>query len=117
MSIVRREDHPVLIRGPGLPTLQYLVDRASGSNAVTVLRNVFTSGQAVPDHDHEIEEVLLVTTGQCIITVAGRPDVARTGDAVIIAPGTRHAIHHDGDQPCEVIAVLASPDAHIARPE
>ena len=36
MPIVRREDHPVLIRGPGLPTLQYLVDRASGSNAVTV---------------------------------------------------------------------------------
>jgi hypothetical protein len=40
MPIVRREDHPVLIRGPGLPALQYLVDRASGSNAVTVLRNV-----------------------------------------------------------------------------
>jgi len=117
MPVVRREDHPVLIRGPGLPALQYLVDRASGSNAVTVLRNVFTSGQAVPDHDHEIEEVLLVTTGQCIITVAGRPDVARTGDAVIIAPGTRHAIHHDGGGPCEVIAVLASPDAQIARPE
>ncbi len=116
MPVVRREDHPVLISGPGLPALQYLVDRASGSNAVTVLRNVFTSGQAVPEHDHEIEEVLLVTTGQCIITVAGRPDVARTGDAVIIAPGTRHAIHHDGDQPCEVIAVLASPDAHISRP-
>jgi quercetin dioxygenase-like cupin family protein len=117
MSIVRREDRPVLIRGPGLPTLQYLVDRASGSNAVTVLRNVFTSGQAIPEHDHEIEEVLLVTTGQCVITVGGRPEVARAGDAVIIAPGTRHAIHHDGDQPCEVIAVLASPDAQIGRPE
>ncbi len=76
MSIVRRDDHPVLIRGPGWPTLQYLVDRASGSDAVTVLRNVFASGQAVPEHDHEIEEVLLVTAGQCIIIVAGRPGSA-----------------------------------------
>jgi putative monooxygenase len=117
MPIVRSEDHPVLIRGPGLPTLQHLVGRASGSDAVTVLRNVFASGQAVPEHTHEIEEVLLVTTGHCVITVAGRPEVARTGDAVIIAPGTRHAIHHNGDEPCEVIAVLASPDAQIARPE
>src|SRR5260370_40323920 len=105
MSIVRREDHPVLIRGPGLPTLQHLVDRASGSNAVTGLRNVFASGQAVPEHTHEMEEVLRVTTGQCIITVAGRPDVASTGDAVIIAPGTRHAIHHDAGWPSEGCAV------------
>jgi quercetin dioxygenase-like cupin family protein len=117
MSIVRREDRPVLVRGPALPTLQHLVDRASGSAAVTVLRNVFTSGQAVPEHTHDVEEVLLVTTGECIITVAGRPDVARTGDAVIIAPGTRHAIHHDGHEPCEVIAVLASSDAQVSRPQ
>jgi hypothetical protein len=37
MSIVRRDDRPVLVRGPGLPTLQRLVDRAGGSDAVTVL--------------------------------------------------------------------------------
>lgn len=117
MLLVHREDRPVLVRGAGLPTIQHLVDRASGSDAVTVLRNVFTSGQAVPEHTHEVEEVLLVTTGECIITVAGRPEVARTGDAVIIAPGTRHAIDHDGDEPCEVIAVLASADAQITRPE
>ena len=109
ISIVRRQDHPVLIRGPGLPTLQHLVDRAQRLRCREVLRNVFASGQAVPEHDHEIEEVLLVTTGQCVITVAGRPEVARTGDALIIAPGTRHAIYHDGDEACEVIAVLASP--------
>lgn len=115
MSIVRRGDRPVLVRGPRLPTLQRLVDRANGSDAVTVLRNVFTSGAAIPEHIHEVEEVLLVTTGECIITVAGRPEVARTGDAVIIAPGTSHAISHDGAEPCEVIAVLASPDAQIAR--
>jgi quercetin dioxygenase-like cupin family protein len=113
MSIVRRGDRPVLVRGPQWPTLQRLVDRANGSEAVTVLRNVFTSREAIPEHTHQVEEVLLVTAGECIVTVAGHPEVARTGDAVIITPGTSHAINHDSEEPCEVIAVLASPDAQI----
>ena len=113
MSIVRRDDRPVLVRGPGLPTLQHLVDRDSGSDAVTVLVNVFTSGEAVPVHTHEVEEVLLVTAGECTITVDGLPDVAKAGDAVIVTPGSPHAIKHDDDQSCQVIAVLASPDVQI----
>jgi quercetin dioxygenase-like cupin family protein len=113
MSLVRRDDRPVLARGSRLPTLQRLVDRASGSNAVTVLINTFTSGEAVPEHTHEVEEVLLVTVGECRVTLDGRLETARTGDAVIIKPGTRHAISHHSDQPCQVIAVLASPDAQI----
>jgi quercetin dioxygenase-like cupin family protein len=113
MSIVRRDDRPVLVRGPRFPTLQRLVDRANGSDAVTVLVNTFSSGEAVPEHTHEVEEVLLVTVGECTVTVEGRPEAARTGDAVIIKPGTRHAIRHNSDELCEVIAVLASPDAQI----
>jgi len=113
MSIVRRDDRPVLVRGPRRPTLQRLVDRASGSDAVTILINIFAGDQAVPEHTHEVEEVLLVTAGECTVTVEGRPEAARTGDAVIIKPGTRHAISHHSDELCEVIAVLASPDAQI----
>jgi len=114
MPIVRREERPVLVHGARLPTLQRLVDRASGSAAVTVLVNVFTSDEAVPEHTHEVEEVLLVTVGECVVTVDGRPEAARAGDAMIITPGTRHVISHDSDQPCQVIAVLASADAQIA---
>jgi quercetin dioxygenase-like cupin family protein len=113
MSIVRRDDRPVVVRGPQFPTLQRLVDRASGSDAMTVLINTFASGEAVPEHTHEVEEILLVTAGECTVTVDGRPEDAKTGDAVIIKPGTRHAISHHSGQPCHVIAVLASPDARI----
>jgi quercetin dioxygenase-like cupin family protein len=114
MPIVRREDRAVLARGARMPTFQQLVDRAGGSNAVTVLINVFTStAEAVPEHTHEVEEVLLVTDGECIVTIDGRPEVANTGDAVIITPGTRHGISHDSDERCQVIAILASPDAQV----
>jgi putative monooxygenase len=113
MSIVRRDDRPVLDRGPQLPTLQRLVDRASGSDAVTVLINTFTSGETVLEHIHEVEEILLIAAGECTVTVDGQPEAAKAGDAVIIKPGTSHAISHNSDQPCKVIAVLASPDAQI----
>lgn len=113
MSIVRRDDRPVSVRGPGLPTLQRLVDRAGGSDAVTVLINTFTGGEAVPEHIHEVEEVLLITAGECTVTVGGSPEVTKAGDAVIIKPGTSHAIRHHAGQPCQVIAVLASPDVQV----
>jgi quercetin dioxygenase-like cupin family protein len=64
------------------------------TTVVTVLVNVFTSGEAVPEHTHEVEEVLLVTAGECAITTDGQPEIARVGDAVIVTPGTRHAIKH-----------------------
>src|SRR5579859_394029 len=114
MPIVRRDDRPVLVRGPRFPTLQRLVDRANGSDAVTVLVNTFSSGEAVPEHTHEVEEVLLVTAGECTVTVEGRPEAARVGDAVIIPPGSSHTISHDSGELCQVIAVLASADAQIA---
>jgi quercetin dioxygenase-like cupin family protein len=113
MPIVRRDDRLVLVRGPDFPTLQHLVDRASGSTAVTILINTFTGGEAVPEHTHEVEEVLLLTVGECTVTVDGRPEDARADDAVIVRPGTSHAISHNDDEPCTVIAVLASPDAQI----
>jgi quercetin dioxygenase-like cupin family protein len=113
MSIVRRDDRPVLVRGPGVPTFQRLVDRANGSKAMTVLVNNFTSDEAVPEHTHEVEEILVVTAGECTVTVDGRPETARAGDAVIVDPGIRHGISHNSAQPCQVVAVLASPDAQI----
>ena len=113
MSIVRHDDRPVLARGGGRPTLQRLVDRAGGSDTVTVLINVFTGNQAVPEHTHEVEEVLLVVAGECTVTLDGRPESVRAGDAVVVPPGRSHAIKHDSGERCQVIAVLASADAQI----
>lgn len=113
MPIVRREDRPVLERGSQLPTLQRLVDRANGSSAMTVLINQFAGRETVPEHTHEVEEILLVTAGECTVTIDGQLERARTGDAVIIRPGANHSIAHHGDQPCAVVAVLSSPDVRI----
>ena len=100
-------------RGPGLPTLQQLVDRGNGSTAVTVLVNHFTNGETVPLHVHEVEEVLLVVAGHCTVTVSGRNEIVHSGDAVIVEAGLDHSITHQSPQECTVIAVLGSPDLEI----
>lgn len=111
MTIVRSGDRPVIERGPGLPTLQRLVDRASGSEAVSVLVNQFNGRQAVPEHTHDVEEVLVVTDGACVVTVDGRAYDAQQGDAVIVRPGALHSIAHSQADSCTVVAVLGSADA------
>jgi putative monooxygenase len=113
MTILRSEDRPAVSRGPGLPTLQRLVDRANGSESVTVLVNRFSQGDAVPEHTHDVEEVLVVTEGECLVEVEGRRHTARTGDAVIVTPGAAHAIRHPSDKACTVVALLGSPDAAL----
>jgi len=113
MSILRGEDRPVLERGRGLPTLQRLVDRANGSDSITVLINHFTRGETVPAHTHHVEEVLLVIAGECTVNVDGRQETARAGDVVIVQPQADHSISHHCDEPCTVLAVLGSPDVQI----
>ncbi len=110
---MRNADRAVLSRGPDLPTLQRLVDRANGSSAVTVLVNRFAGIQAVPEHVHDVEEVLVVVAGECVVEVDGRRFGAREGDAVIVPAGTSHSIAHSVEGVCSVVAVLASPDARI----
>lgn len=113
MALVRSQDRPVLMRGPELPTLQRLVDRANGSEAVTVLIKRFDDGQAVPEHVHEVEEVLIVSAGECVVTIEGQQYGAKEGDAVIVKSGAAHSIAHASDRARTVVAVLGSADAKI----
>ena len=57
--------------------------------------------------------MLLVVVGKYTVTIDGRPEHVGLGDAAIVEPGVDHSIAHHSDQPCRVVAVLASPDAQI----
>jgi quercetin dioxygenase-like cupin family protein len=116
MQVIRSTARPTLVRRAPLPTLQRLVDGDVGARATTILVNQFTAGQRVPDHTHDVEEVLVVTAGQCVVSLAEAEDVLAAGDAVVVPPGTVHSIRHVGDLPATVIAVLATAHAVLAIP-
>ena len=111
MQVIRATARPTVVRRAPLPTLQRLVDGDVGACATTVLVNQFIAGQRVPAHKHDVEEVIVVTAGRCVVSLADAEDVLAAGDAVVVPPGTAHSIRHVGDLPATVIAVLAAADA------
>jgi quercetin dioxygenase-like cupin family protein len=115
VNIVRAADRPIVARRPPLPTIQRLVDSDAGAQSTTIIVNKINEGQLVPTHQHDVEEILLVTAGQCLVTVGDDNAVVTAGDAVIIPPGTDHAIRHV-NQTADVIGVLASPTAALNTP-
>ena len=116
MHIVRRADRPPVVRPHPLPSLQRLVDRAAGSTTTTVLRNDLVSGESVPEHSHDVEEILIVTAGAVRVEVAGTTEIVDAGDAVIVPAHTAHSFRHTLEEPATVFAVLASPDVTISTP-
>ena len=116
MRVVRSADHPAAVRAHPLPTLQCLIDREAGSDAMTILKNELIADQEVPEHTHDVEEVLIVTSGGCRVEVAGETADLDAGDAVVVPPNTAHSFRHLGARPTTVIAVLASADVKINTP-
>jgi quercetin dioxygenase-like cupin family protein len=111
---VRGASRPTVVRAEPMPTLQRLVDRDAGSNEVTILVNELSEGQRVAEHVHDVEEVLIVTSGQCSVQVGDETRIVGTGDAVIVRPNTPHGFRHVGTTSATtIIAVLASPDIQI----
>jgi quercetin dioxygenase-like cupin family protein len=110
VPVIRGGDRPALRRPSPLPLLQRLVDRDNGSEAMTVLVNTFAGDENVPDHTHDVEEILVVTRGRVTFTVGAAGVDAVAGDAVVVPPGTVHGIRHTGTGEATVIAVLASAD-------
>jgi quercetin dioxygenase-like cupin family protein len=116
VHIARGSDRPPVVRPHPLPSLQRLVDRAAGSVSMTVLRNDLVTGQAVPEHSHDVEEILIVTAGAVRVEVGNNAEIVDAGDAVIVPPHTAHSFRHALDEPATVFAVLASPDVAISTP-
>jgi quercetin dioxygenase-like cupin family protein len=100
-----------------LPLVRRLVDGADGATALTVLMNELRSGERVPDHIHNVEEILMVTAGRCEFVVGSSTTELAAGDAVIVPPRTVHGFRAVGPQPAAVTAVLASPDPQMVWTE
>jgi quercetin dioxygenase-like cupin family protein len=50
------------------------------------------AGSSIHEHSHENDEVWNVIEGELEITIAGRTQVVRAGDAAVVPPGTLHAV-------------------------
>lgn len=108
--IVRGADRDRISRVPPLPDIQHLVDASTGARSLAIWRNWLASGQRIPAHRHEMEEVLVLVAGACTVQVGGTSVDLEAGDAVVVPPGTPHAVTHRGSAETVIVAALAHPD-------
>ena len=50
------------------------------------------AGSSIHEHSHENDEVWNVIEGELEITIAGRRQIVRAGDAAVVPPDTLHAV-------------------------
>lgn len=56
---------------------------------------------------HTVDQILLFTSGKGLATVAGRDQVVKAGDVVVVPAGTQHQFITEGDQPLELLTIYA----------
>ena len=111
MLVVRSVDREVRRRPPPQPTLQRLVDATVGATTMTLLVNRLRAGEEVGAHLHDVEEILVVVDGECVVHAGRETSRLSAGDAVIVPPHTLHSLGHAGVGIARVVAVLGSAHA------
>lgn len=71
------------------------------SSTMSIAHWTFTAGTALPEHAHPHEQVALVVEGELELTIAGDPQMLRTGDAAVIPGNVPHAARAVTD--CRVV--------------
>lgn len=77
------------------------------ANARLCARLTLPPGAGIGPHEHATEdEVYIVLRGSGILDDGQEQTRVKAGDAVLTGNGESHAIHNDGDEPLELVAMI-----------
>ncbi|KAL4999968.1 RmlC-like cupin domain-containing protein [Aspergillus recurvatus] len=116
-----------MVSNPPPNEMVYLPGILSPARSFGVFRKVIHTGlysqfvaMEVPvngeigDEKHAVDQILLFTHGTGKAIVAGKEQVVKHGDVVIVPAGTQHQFLNTGDVPLEVVTIY-SPAEHDPR--
>ncbi|NLV46160.1 MAG: cupin domain-containing protein [Candidatus Hydrogenedentes bacterium] len=95
--------------GPGSVTFKHLFKKEEfTANVRFCAMGVIPPGAGIGPHTHEAEdEVYIITRGSGILDDGRTQSRVSAGDAILTGNGESHAIYNDGEEPLELIAVIA----------
>ena len=82
---------------------------ALSQTAVMTLGPGQSSGSEPEAHEHS-EQVLVLVDGTLSADIAGHRSELKTGDVVVIPPGTKHRFTNCGDRPAVTFNVYTPPE-------
>ena len=109
----RLQDRTPFITADG-STIRELVGTATG-NAVnqSLAEATVPAGGATIEHFHRIsEEIYLFTSGMGRMRLGDKEAEVRSGDAVVIPPGTPHQLVNTGQEPLVLLCCCAPAYSH-----
>jgi len=95
--------------GDGSVTIRhYFTKDEFTANARLCAKLVIPPGAGIGSHRHDTEdEVYIVTRGSGLLDDGTEEVRVAEGDAILTGNGGSHAVRNDGDEPFEMIAVIA----------
>lgn len=63
-------------------------------------KEVYQPKEKVAKHQHPLDEIRMVCSGQIIFNIAGNQLLLRPGDRIVIPSNTWHSKKVQGDEPC-----------------
>lgn len=95
--------------GSGSVTVHHYFEKPEFAASVRLCaRLVLPAGAGIGMHQHAGEdEVYIITRGSGVLDDGKDKKRVSAGDAVLTGRGESHAIHNDGREPMELVAVIA----------
>jgi mannose-6-phosphate isomerase-like protein (cupin superfamily) len=115
MKLIYHKDRPLLEfpEEPWRPSLRVAVNRAAGSNSLSVWLADLEAQQRTPLHWHDTEEVLvfLEVDGDGFARLGDEEYKIKSQTSVVVPPGTIHAFGLRGGRVLKSISLLPDADA------
>jgi quercetin dioxygenase-like cupin family protein len=110
MPIIHSEDAEVKSLYPGFDA-RFMVDRDHGSQAVTIIDEIFHPGVLIPLHRHKVEGSCFVYAGTGILKIDGEePHRLEPGMGVLVPANTWHSLENDGKEDLRWITAFPAVD-------
>jgi HTH-type transcriptional repressor of puuD len=100
--VVRPESIVPFDRGNGVTTLPYVGSWNSATSTVTTGITVFAPGTGLPLHTHNVEEAVLVLTGEATVTIGDDTFDVDAGTGTWVPAGVPHRFTNRGTTPMRI---------------
>ncbi|HET6740777.1 MAG TPA: aldehyde dehydrogenase family protein [Kribbella sp.] len=94
--VIRPDETEVFDRGSGVRTVPYVGAWNNDANRITTGTTTFAVGTEIPLHSHNVEESVLVFTGQATAVIDGERVDLEAGDATWVPAGVPHQFINRG---------------------
>ena len=94
-----------------------VINTAVGANAFTIWEQIIPAGGYITPHTHDIEEAIIVLSGQLNFYLAEAEHLVSKNSTIFIPPNQLHSAKNLSKEDVKIIAVLESANPRVIYPD